>query len=301
MSVPVSRLLNVLVAVDGSEHSLASIALLRDLPLHPESSITAVAVLDVPNTPRHYMLLAALDQAESLLKETGLEVHTGLLHGHIASSLVQYANEHHPDLILLGAKGLRATLGILLGGVAQQVVEHAGWPVLVMRPPYVALRKVLLLVDGSIHSQSALQYVARFPFPPGCQVEVMHVLAPPVPDSVELYTYPWVAAGDMPPVWRRPPEPGPENSQTVYAAGQALLDQMVDTLREKGIPASSVLRQGDAATQALAHVEENRVDMVVCGSRGLGAVRGWFLGSFSRKLVHYATCSVLVVRSETED
>ena len=36
--------------------------------------------------------------------------------------------------------------------------------------------------------------------------------------------------------------------------------------------------------------------MVVCGSRGLSAVSGWLLGSVSRKLVHYAGCSVLIVK-----
>jgi nucleotide-binding universal stress UspA family protein len=35
--------------------------------------------------------------------------------------------------MVMGAKGLYATLKILLGGVAHQVVEHARWPVLVVR------------------------------------------------------------------------------------------------------------------------------------------------------------------------
>ena len=64
---------------------------------------------------------------------------TGLLYGHPAQALAEFAGEHEPDLIVMGAKGLRATLGILLGGVAQQMVEYSRWPVLVVRLPYQGL------------------------------------------------------------------------------------------------------------------------------------------------------------------
>jgi len=54
--------------------------------------------------------------------------------------------------------------------------------------------------------------------------------------------------------------------------------------------------RGDAATEILAYAKENRVDLIVCGSRGLSEITGWLLGSVSRKLVHYAGYSVLIVK-----
>ena len=87
-----------------------------------------------------------------------------------------FARVHKPDLLVVGAKGLRATFGILLGGVAQQVVEYANCPVLVVRTPYEKLLRVLLVVDGSSHSQCAVEYLTRFPFPERSDVRVMHVL-----------------------------------------------------------------------------------------------------------------------------
>lgn len=293
-------LYNVILAVDGSQHSLAAIELLRDLSFHPNSTLTAIAVLDTPHTPRRQLLLEALDQAAALLKQTGLNVTTGLLHGHIADTLIHYANDHRPDLIILGAKGLRATLGILLGGVVQQVVEHAHWPVLVIRPPYEGLRRVLLVSDGSACSRAAVHYLSRFPLPQDCQVQVMHVLPAGMPERVELYTYPWAMAGEVvPPLSRPVPEPSPTEAE--WLAGQALLDEVVTFLGEQGIPATSVLRQGDAATEILSQAEQTQADLIVCGSRGLSPVRGWLLGSVSRKLVHYAACSVLVVRGEGQE
>jgi nucleotide-binding universal stress UspA family protein len=63
----------------------------------------------------------------------------------------------------------------------------------------------------------------------------------------------------------------------------------------------TVLRRGDAATEILAYAQEQKVDLIVAGSRGLSGVSGWWLGSVSRKLVHYAPCSVLIVRGEPPD
>ena len=41
---------------------------------------------------------------------------------------------------------------------------------------------------------------------------------------------------------------------------------------------------------------KSSVDLIAAGSRGLGAVRGWLMGSVSRKLAHYSGCSVLIAR-----
>jgi nucleotide-binding universal stress UspA family protein len=63
--------------------------------------------------------MAALDDVKMHLQAKGIQVITGLLHGHPAAALIDFANEHRPDLMVVGARGLHATLGILLGGVAQ--------------------------------------------------------------------------------------------------------------------------------------------------------------------------------------
>ena len=65
--------------------------------------------------------------------------------------------------------------------------------------------------------------------------------------------------------------------------------------------AQSAMPRGDAATEILDYIKENDIDLVVCGSRGLSQVTGWLLGSVSRKLVHYADCSVMIVKSRGEE
>ena len=65
-----------------------------------------------------------------------------------------------------------------------------------------------------------------------------------------------------------------------------------------GRGAGQILARGDAATEILERARAETTDLLVAGSRGLSAVRGWWFGSVSRKLVHYAPCSVLIVKDQ---
>jgi nucleotide-binding universal stress UspA family protein len=295
----VNHPLNVYLAVDGSEHSLAAIRLLGELPLaaaqRPGSSVTALAVLDLRHTASRATLLAVLDKTQSLLAEKGIQAKTGLLHGNPAEEIARFADEHPPDLIVLGAKGLRATLGILLGGVAQQAVEYVRCPVLIVRAPYQGLRRVLLISDGSQHSQRAAENLMSFRLPAGAAIRVTHVL-PPVyqPEAVARS---WPVYPEVLPII---PEKEIEEAMTWRAAqeqqGREIVSETVNGLKAAVLDATGVLLQGDAATELLDYIKKEAIDLFVAGSRGLSQVQSWLLGSVSRKLIHYAPCSGLIVK-----
>ena len=54
---------------------------------------------------------------------------------------------------------------------------------------------------------------------------------------------------------------------------------------------------GETRLRSLDYAREHAIDCIVAGSRGLSRIQGWLLGSVSRKLVHYAECSVLIIKS----
>ena len=56
------------------------------------------------------------------------------------------------------------------------------------------------------------------------------------------------------------------------------------------------LLEGDPVAAVVGFVEQRSVDLVVVGSRGLDALGRYFLGSVSDGILHYAGCSVLVVK-----
>ena len=301
--------LEILLADDGSEHAHAAVDMLCDLQLPPETTIHALVVVPTLDRPRHILLETALSETETQLKKSGVQVHTEIKGGVPAASINDYAERHKPDLVVLGAKGLRATLGILLGGVAQQVVEYSCCPVMVVRAPYLGTSRVLAVTDGSVYSQCALAYLgadveetadmgtkceARLSLPEEIDIRIMHVLPPLI--TSDTLARSWTVGPDV--LFPNPVEPIDEKAlqEEEERQGQALLDEAVRAMKSGGVESSSVLMRGDAATEIINYVKENDIDLIVCGSRGLSQVSGWLLGSVSRKLVHYAECSVLIVK-----
>ena len=299
MSAPESRApLRIVLGVDGSEHSLAAARLLRDLPLPAGSVIDALGVLTARQVPGRAILDTALEKAGAILQGSPAQVQPGILHGHPAEALAKFADQCRADLIVAGAVGLRATLGILLGGVAQQLVEYAHWPVLVVRAPYTGLQRVVLVLDGSPQALRALDYLTRLPLPAGTQTHVLQVI-PPIDLAVPIH----LESVTMMPM---PVEPSPaaelvaaEQAAREEAEAEASLAQAAARLQAAGLPATTAVRRGDAAAEIMAYAQGVDARLIIAGSRGLSAIAGWLLGSVSRKLVHYAACSVLLVKPES--
>lgn len=291
-----SHKLEIMVAVDGSVHSLSAVKLLADLPLSGDSTIHVVTVLIPRNASDHARLQAVLDHAQQMFETKGILVSTDLLVGYPSEKLSQYAREHSPDLIVLGAVGLRATLGILLGGVAQQMMEYAACPVMIVRHPYESLRRVLLVTDGSSHSEKAAHYLANFPLKEDMEVHIIHIL-PPLPSST-LIAYAWPLDAEL---FTPPPTPEAEETLRTQAKEEehqalSLLENTQKILNPLGVKTTTAYKRGDAGTEILDYAKSQQIDLIVAGSRGLSRIQGWLLGSVSRKLVHYAQCSVLVVK-----
>lgn len=300
------RKMNILLAYDGSKHAQAAVELIRSLPLPQHSSLYMLGVLSPRESSNHAILEASLDHMTSSIQSPELDVESEVTVGDPAETILNYTEKIDPDMLVVGAKGLRATLGILLGGVAQQIIEYANIPVLVVRAPFNGIKKILLVTDGSPCSETAINYLAgkispegiflgeQFPLPLSVEVIVLHVL-PPAP-SADLLARNWPMGPELIPATTF--DVSYENSflEEEQATGQALVDKLVLHLEMSGIPATGVILRGDAATEIIDYANAHQVDMVVAGSRGLSAVKGWWLGSVSRKLVHYAGCSVMIVK-----
>jgi len=297
---------HILLATDGSEHAYAAAALLQDLPLPQACSIKAISVFYPREAGNYYYFNKQLTQIQQDFENRAIAISTEVLAGSPAEVIIETAQVNPTDLIVLGAKGLRATLGILLGGVAQQVVEYSSHPVLIVRAPYAGIRHVLLVSAGSPHSQQAVEYLGQFRLPKGTDLKVLYVLPPH-----SLHQIP-----------QHPPEMAvsPTNAALFEAAssstvstieeqdeleGKKLLSKTVDRLGKiipegAGTTVSSLLVRGDAATEIINCVKTLRIDLIIAGSLGASKGKDWKLGSVSRKLLHYAGCSVLIVREPSQ-
>lgn len=293
---------NILVAVDGSEHSLAAVSFVRDLPVDtiscPECLVTVIEALNPLDSASHDAYKAPLIQATKILQERCFQVRNEFILGYPAEIIINYAEENRPDIIVMGAKGLRATLGILLGGVAQQVIEYASSPVLIVRAPYRSLRHILLVIDGSKSSRHAAEYLAGFPLPQNIEITIAHVLPPSPVLNPGFLMETWSLPDDMVQGFTPIDEEELRARQIAEEKqGEILLSETNRLFKGLSITTKTILLRGDAATEIINYVQPYHVDLIIAGSRGLSQVKGWLLGSVSRKLVHYANCSVLIVKS----
>jgi nucleotide-binding universal stress UspA family protein len=286
---------DIILAIDGSEHSISALNLLLDLDLSTQCLITALSVLSTPQTPRRQFLLAALEHTRQKITEKNISIKTGILHGHPAQALIEYADAHEPDIIVFGAKGRRATLGILLGGVAQQLVEHARWPILVVRSPYKGIHQSIIVTDGSEYSQRALETFIKIPIKNDVENHLIHVVPPSASLDPEIFAQTWPMGAEI--IQPVTPEMIKEYDaflEEEQQRGEQILNKALDFLRENDIQANKTLLRGDPATEILKYAQTIDADLIIAGSRGLSRVQGWLMGSVSRKLVHYAKCSVLI-------
>ncbi len=90
--------------------------------------------------------------------------------------------------------------------------------------------------------------------------------------------------------------PSPQAVDELEAAGKALLDEAVATVRSAAphLDVETALVQGNPASRLIELCEQ--ADLLVVGARGHGGFTSLLLGSVSDQLVHHAPIPVVVVR-----
>ncbi len=76
-----------------------------------------------------------------------------------------------------------------------------------------------------------------------------------------------------------------------------LLDDYKSQAENSGIKqVKTIRREGNAAAEILHIADEENVDNIIIGSKGIKSDKEFLLGSVSYKVTHYAKCPVTVVR-----
>ncbi|HMQ52798.1 MAG TPA: universal stress protein [Anaerolineae bacterium] len=137
-------------------------------------------------------------------------------------------------------------------------------------------KKIVVAVDGSEHSHRALEYGQDLANRYEAAVWLVHVF-PHTSDLLGYDEYEKLVA-------RR------------EAAGQTVLDEARQTLGTVSFPVYEELLEGPPAEAIINVAEVRGVDLIIMGTRGLGALQGLLMGSVSHKVMHHAHCPVLLVR-----
>ena len=91
---------------------------------------------------------------------------------------------------------------------------------------------------------------------------------------------------------------GYEDFEKLFAkrkwAGQAVLDAARQKFGITKFTVNEELHEGPEAESILKVSESRKADLIVMGTRGLGMLKSYLVGSVSRKVIHHASCPVMV-------
>lgn len=152
--------------------------------------------------------------------------------------------------------------------------------------------KILVCVDGSEHSQKALEMAAKIGG--GCNVKEVLVIY--VYDSMsDIYLSFLGDEGGG--ITEEQMEHMRKAMEMAKKDKKKILTKASDFFKKKGIMSHTIFKEGHPSHTIVNVAHEENVDMIVIGSRGLSGLKKVFLGSVSNAVVQEAKdCSILIVK-----
>ncbi len=83
---------------------------------------------------------------------------------------------------------------------------------------------------------------------------------------------------------------------TILQDAEKLVEPYLERLREEGVSFEERLMEEPAGAMITNVAKIEKCDLIIMGSRGLSNLEGLIIGSVTHRVLHLATCSVLVVK-----
>lgn len=271
----------ILVPIDSSNMSLMAEEIAAMIAKRTKATVTILHasqmltfMYTVPGAIEDEILSSIEQEAESivnnaraLFKEEKVEAETKIVRvSDPANGILEVA--HNYDMVVMGAHGENEKDPYALGSVTKKVIMHTNCPTIIAKN-VSRMSNLLVCVDGSENSIKAFDYALKLAEKMDSRITLLNI------QEQRLYkTSPKVAE-----------ELGKKIlSKTLDAAGKAKIKE-VDKKLEFGVISDRIVEIA----------EKGNYDLIVIGSRGLGIISRFLMGSVSDDVSHKAKCSVLIV------
>lgn len=197
------------------------------------------------------------------------------------SMITGYVNEYEIDLIVMGTHG-RSGLGhLLMGSIAEEVVQAALCPVLTVRASSTVtedFQRIVIPIDFSDHSTDLLLYAKELAAKYGSALHLLHVVEQPIYPT--FYTFDTTPITDI--------------LGKIKTTAEEKLKEMSE---QAGITAQVHVLEGKPTRVITEFATEIEANLIVVATHGLTGLDHMLLGSVTEKVVRRANCPVLTIKS----
>ncbi|MBW1787777.1 MAG: universal stress protein [Deltaproteobacteria bacterium] len=300
----------IMVCVDGSEHAMAAVKYVGDILDFRDLDVVLFhvmrklddAFLDMGINPAYRKRVAEVGawevEQEKEIKD-GMEKYRRILldAGAPAGSLktdvrwkkvgvsrdiIREAEKGY-DAVVVGRKGLSRLKDLLLGSVAQKLVQKLGHTPVWVTGESPGVSKVLLAFDGSEGAGKAVVCAGSF-LGTDVQVTLLHVM--PGMKSIQLLTpgyIPYEAEQSLEKKWLE------ETKADMWPQFDKAKSQLVNSgLSPHKIDFEVITGASSRAGAILEEAEKGGYGTIVMGRRGLSRVAEFFMGRVSSKVLNSA-------------
>lgn len=284
--------MNVVVATDLSDHSLSALRWAAAYALQHIADLYVIHVVDnVGDDELWSVLFETPRDLESRLLEQLTEQTKAFVTTHVpkvpvagvrvvvgqpASEIARYADDVEASLVISGTSGQGRIKRAILGSTAFRLPHATTVPMAFIpgdaTPP--PIEHAVVAVDLSATTPHVLRWVADHL--DGIELTVVH--------SAGLTNLAATIG------------PTPDFVSTLRSLTAQRVDQITELLAEYDLTATVLVEQDAASTAILDIARARGADLIVMGSRGLGAFERFMLGSVTQQVVRETTIPVIAIR-----
>jgi nucleotide-binding universal stress UspA family protein len=228
---------------------------------------------------------AHMKKNELKANQKGISVDSVILRSvSAADAILEYLNDHSCDLIIMGTHGRTGLKHIFLGSVAEKIVRLSPIPVLSVHRSVqdFKIENIIAPIDFSIYSKNAADYAISIAQNFNAQVNFIHVIEKEIHPS-------FYAAG----------------VESIFQIDNGLQDRVVQNLRgfleeqvNSDIKPGFMVKEGRAHREIVEYAKEEKADLIVISTHGLTGLEYLLLGSTTEKVVRWAICPVLTLKTK---
>jgi nucleotide-binding universal stress UspA family protein len=211
---------------------------------------------------------------------------SALLEGYVTEALERHAREIDAKLIIMTTHGRTGVSRAWLGSVADSLVRHSTFPLLVIRSledgdsfPEVRFQHFLVPLDGSDAGEKILEPTSALAKATGARLTLLHVVSPHVTVGARV-------------------SPLPAGHQEERAGkAEVYLASVAEGLRGEGLEVTTRIESHFAPARAILRTaEDEAVDLIALATHGYTGVKRAILGSVTDKVLRGARWPLLLER-----